>query len=154
MADPLRLDRVLVPLDGSEFSRFAAEYAVRLAMGRDAEVVFLHVVDPAVVAALLRPGTAAAHDVRTRLQDSATVCLQEAGRLAAEAGLRHREVIEEGDPAEVILEMAARIGADLVVMGRIGRRGPRRMLVGSITQRVIESADRAVLVVTGPPARS
>ena len=40
---------------------------------------------------------------------------------------------------------------DLIVMGKIGRRGARRILVGSITRGVIECSDRAVLVITGPP---
>lgn len=154
MAEPLRLRRVLVPLDGSDFSRFAVEYAVRLAAAQEAEVVFLHVIDPAVVAALLRSAGGTEHDVRGRLRETASAYLEEAARVAVEGGVAHREVLEEGDPAEVILDVAGRVGADLVVMGRIGRRGPRRMLVGSITQRVIECGDRAVLVVNGPPGRA
>jgi nucleotide-binding universal stress UspA family protein len=40
---------------------------------------------------------------------------------------------------------------NLIVMGKIGRRGARRILVGSITRRVIESTELPILIVTGPP---
>jgi len=151
MTEPYQVRRVLVPVDGSEFSRFAAQYAVRLAAAQGSDVVFLHVIDREIVSALTQRGTVSEIAVRQQLMENAQVYLQDAARLAEEAGVPHREEVHEGDPAAAILDAAARLSADLVVMGRLGRRGARRMLMGSITQRVIECGDRAILVINGPP---
>jgi nucleotide-binding universal stress UspA family protein len=146
------IGRILVPVDGSECSRHAAEQAVRLARTHAAELVFLHVVDTQVVEQLAQQGGGDDFHARDRLFANGQVYLDDVARLAAAHGIPHREEIAEGDPCTVICDAAARVAADLVVMGRIGRRGARRILVGSITRRVIESSERPVLVVTGPPA--
>jgi len=150
MTDPYRVRRVLVPIDGSEYSRYAAQYAVRMAASQGSEVVFLHVVDREVVATLTHRGTLSEIAVRQQLMDNGAVYVRDAARLAAEQGVAHREEIHEGDPATAILDAATRLGADIIVMGRLGRHGARRMLMGSITQRVIECSDRPILVINGP----
>lgn len=154
MTDPYRVRRVLVPVDGSELSRFAAEYAVRMAAAQGSDVVFLHVVDREVITALTHRGTVSEIAARQQLMDNGAVYLQDAARFADEGGVAHQEQVHEGDPAAAILDAAARIRADIIVMGRLGRHGARRMLMGSITQRVIECSDRPVLVINGPIAET
>ena len=63
---------------------------------------------------------------------------------------RTARLIAEGDPCAVICDTAGAQDVDLIVMGKIGRRGARRILMGSVTRRVIESSDRPVLVVGAP----
>ena len=151
MNQPYRARRILVPVDGSEFSRYAAEHAVRLARTHGSELIFLHVVDSQVVDALAQREGDGELGVRDRLFEKGRVYLQDVARLAEESHVPHREEVDEGDPCGVICDTAARADVDLIVMGRIGRRGARGILVGSITRRVIECCDRAVLVVPGPP---
>ncbi len=55
--------------------------------------------------------------------------------------------VREGEPYQEIVALADEIGVDLIVMGHVGRRGPRRILIGSVTERVIEFAHCPVLVV-------
>jgi nucleotide-binding universal stress UspA family protein len=152
MDDGLRIAQILVPIDGSAHSRHAARHAVRLAQAFGSEVTFLHVVSDTVVAEL------APHEVddgerrvRARLVEQGQAYLHDVVRLAEEGTVPHREVVGEGDPCALICETAARIGADLIVMGKIGHHGARRILVGSIARRVIESSDRPVLIVGIPP---
>jgi nucleotide-binding universal stress UspA family protein len=149
MAASHRIRRLLVPVDGSEHSRNAAEQAVRVAESQGAEIVFLHVVDPQVAAEL--EGLSLDGDTLGRLRGQGRAFLEDAARLADEHGLAHREELAEGDPAAVICDVAAREDVDVIVVGRLGRRGARRILMGSITRRVIESGERPVLVVMGPP---
>lgn len=151
MTEPFPVRRVLVPVDGSDFSRFAAQYAVRLAAAQGAAVIFLHVIDRRVVAALTQRRIMDESAVRQEMAENGQVYLRDVAQLGEDAGVPHREEMDEGDPAAAILEAAGRFDADLIVMGRLGRRGPRRMLMGSITQRVIECGDRPILVVTAPP---
>ncbi len=146
-----RARRILVPVDGSEFSRYAAEEAVRLAQTYGSELIFLHVVDSQVVDALVQREGDGGLRVRDRLSENGRVYLQDVARMAEEYKLPHREEVSEGDPCAVICDTAARADVDLIVMGRIGRRGARSILVGSITRRVIECSDRAVLVIPGLP---
>ena len=151
MTERHRVRRVLVPVDGSGFSRFAAQYAVSLAAAHGSDVVFLHVVDPEVIAALSQPRGTSKSAARQELIENGQVYLRDAAQLAEDAHVPHREELDEGDPATMILDTASRLDVDMVVMGRLGHRGARRMLVGSITQRVIECGDRPILVINGPP---
>jgi nucleotide-binding universal stress UspA family protein len=151
MSDGLRIAQILVPTDGSEHSRHAARHAVGLAQAFASSVTFLHVVSDTVVAELAQreagDGEGRAHQ---RLVDQGQAYLRDVARLAEEGGVPHREVIGDGDPCAVICETASNIGADLIVMGKVGHHGARRILVGSIARRVTECSDRPVLIVGIP----
>lgn len=155
MTDPIHIPHILVPVDGSEFSRYAAEHAVRLAQEYASEVIFLHVVDDQIAGQLAQwdPEDGKPR-VRERLIEQGQTYLRDVARLAEGQGVAHREVISEGDPCAVICDTATRHGVRLIVMGKLGRRGARRILVGSITRRVIESTDLPILLVTQPLAAS
>lgn len=148
-----RLEHILVPVDGSEYSHYAAVHAVRIAQAHTADIIFLHVLDEQVVAQLgQQMDDDGPRQARERLRDSGATYLRDCTRLAEERGVRHREVIAEGDPAAVVCDTAAQNGVHLIVMGKLGRRGARRILMGSITRRVAESTECPLLIVTGPPA--
>ncbi len=149
---PLRIARILVPVDGSECSRWAAEHALRIAQAYGAEVVFLHAVDTQVVEELAQSEPEDGRRARERLLENGRIYLADAARLAAERGVAHREQLDEGDPCAVIVAASDAADVDLVVMGKMGRRGARRILMGSITRRVVESSERPVLIVSTPPA--
>lgn len=152
MNDPIQISSILVPVDGSEYSRYAAEHAVRLAREYRSEVIFLHVVDDQIVGQLahLEAQDGEPH-ARERLVEQGQVYLRDVVRIAEAQGVTHREVVAEGDPCAVICDTAAHHAVRLIVMGKIGRRGARRILVGSITRRVIESTELPILIVAGPP---
>lgn len=154
MPDGIHIVRVLVPVDGSEFSRFAAENAARVAQAYAAELILLHVVDEQVVEELAQETNHdRAQQVREQLRENGQMYLRDAARFADECHVAHRELIQEGDPCAVICETAGAQAVDLIVMGKIGRRGARRILMGSVARRVIESTDKPVLVVgRRPPA--
>lgn len=68
----------------------------------------------------------------------------------ARAGITIEHRLEYGDPASVILEVAQEIGADLIVMGTHGRTGLRRLLMGSVAERVVRKASCPVLTIRRP----
>ncbi len=151
MDERLHIRCVMVPLDGSECSRFAAEYAIRIALEYGAEVVFVHVVDELVAGALAAERSSDEQAlVRERLHAQGRAYTRDAGKLA-ENKVPWREEIGEGDPCAVICDIASRVQADLIVMGKSGRRGARRILMGSVARRVIETTDIPVLVISLPP---
>jgi nucleotide-binding universal stress UspA family protein len=60
--------------------------------------------------------------------------------------LAAEKVLREGTPHIEIVNEARKQTADLIVMGQVGRRGPRRILIGSVAERVIEYAECPVLI--------
>lgn len=151
MTTALQVARILVPVDGSECSRHAAERAMQIAQAYGAELLFLHVADAQVVDALLQRASDDGQRIRERLVENGWMYVRDIARLAQKRGLTYREQVTEGDPCSVICETATAGNVDLIVMGKIGRHGARRILMGSISRRVIESTDRPVLIISAPP---
>lgn len=67
-------------------------------------------------------------------------------------GVEIHRCLEEGDPAEQILRVAASIPCDFIVMGSRGRTGLQHLLLGSVAEYVVRRASCQVLVVKRPVA--
>ena len=65
----------------------------------------------------------------------------------ATKGVKAEVVIKDGHPAEMIIDTAKEIGADLVVVGSHGRHGAKRFFLGSVSAKVVEHAPCHVLVI-------
>ena len=147
-------ERILVPTDGSETAELAVDEALTIAEKFDAEVHTLYVVDTDAVDVSLgteqvdrihagRFGEMEELEARAR---KATEYVVARGR---ERGVAVEEHFRGGRPHRVIADVAGDHDVDLVVMGSHGRSGIRRMLLGSVTERVLRSTHRSVLVVDG-----
>jgi nucleotide-binding universal stress UspA family protein len=79
-------------------------------------------------------------------------CLREWLVPAETAGLQTSTFVEVGNPAARILEHAASLPADLVVLGTHGRSGFERLMLGSVTEKVLRKAGCPVLTVPPPTA--
>ena len=138
--------RILVPVDGSRFSMKAVELASRLALIHDAEVRLVHVVDSVVMHQLCRFSDEPYEKVHENMAQSGNAFLEDmAGRLRR-AGVRVSTVLREGTPHEIILREGEEWGADLIVIGKLGKRGVSRILLGSVAERIVEFARIPVLV--------
>ncbi|MBI5847386.1 MAG: universal stress protein [Nitrospirae bacterium] len=85
-----------------------------------------------------------------RLTIGNKVCMQSKEMVASEFGIEVQSLLCEGDPVEVILDVAQGKKADLIVLGTYGRKGLNRLLMGSVTTGVIAGAATDVLVVKKP----
>ncbi len=139
--------KILVATDGSEASLKAGRTAVTIAARLGAELVVVHVVDDDVVKELCHSLGRDENQARQALAESARKYVSEIEKLAQQGSVKVVGLVEHGTPHEVILKLADREKADLVVMGKIGRRGLRRALAGSVTRRAIDLAEIPVLVV-------
>jgi nucleotide-binding universal stress UspA family protein len=140
---------VLLPTDGSEGTDAVVENAREIANRFDAEVHVLHVVDQR-----LSRLAQEYRDLGTDVGQTATDELGEVGQEAVAAvasqlsdDISVTEAVVEGVPHEAILAYAADEDMDLIVMGTHGRTGLSRSLLGSVTERVVRSADVPVLTV-------
>jgi nucleotide-binding universal stress UspA family protein len=145
--------KILVAFDGSAPSMKGLREAVRLAKDARAQLVLLHVVNEFYAFASL-DGIAPAADLVPKLREDGRRTLAKAKALAEKAGVRATTVLREtlGGPAsDAIVREARRQRADLVVLGTHGRRGLRRMVLGSDAEQVVRTAPTPVLLVRAAP---
>jgi nucleotide-binding universal stress UspA family protein len=138
--------KLLVPVDFSDHSQRAFEEGIALAKQFGAELHLLHCyqLHPRMVAPYgIAIPESLEHDVRM----AALRRLSEWRDQASFHGIQVREHITAQNPSEEIPAMAARIGADLIVMGTRGLTGLKHVLLGSIAERTIRVAPCPVLAV-------
>ena len=138
-------DSVLVATDGSTGTVETLAHATSIARDNDAVLHGLYVVDKRLSLAAEAETKA---DVRQSLEEEGEVALDDVAVHAEEAGVTAQTSMEEGIPHRTIVDYADREGIDLIVMGTHGRTGRDRVAnLGSVTERVVESASVPVLVV-------
>jgi nucleotide-binding universal stress UspA family protein len=142
--------RILVPTDGSPLSKKAVKTAIELAASLDAEIVAFSVVPryPASYfdGALSIPPSEVAR-IEKQWTEQGQALADSVGAQAAKAGVKSRAVTVHSDlVAEAILAAARKHKCDLVVMASHGRKGIKRLLLGSETQHVLTHGNIPVLV--------
>jgi nucleotide-binding universal stress UspA family protein len=142
--------KILVPIDGSEASRAAHRLALDLAAAYHAELILLYVVDSSVLEELSRLSGQERPRLIHDMEESGTSLLTSLSRESPTQGVKATLDLHHGMPDEIILREAARHQVNLIVMGKVGRKGHRRSLLGSVTERVLEASDLPVLVVSPP----
>lgn len=135
-------ETVVVPIDGSAHADAAIERALSIARHLDATVHLLSVVDV----------TPAGIDERTdlrldRLENAAERIIDDGVATAESAGIDPETAIRYGSTDRTIRNYAAERDAALLVMGTHGRSGIDRLLLGSVTERVLRTATVPVLTV-------
>lgn len=134
---------ILVPLDGSRLAESALGMAASLAKKFDASLTLIHVIE--------RDAPSEIHSERHLVSaDEASAYLDEVAHLSSLAGVRvstHVHASQVIDVAESVTEHSTELAPDLIVMSRHGRGGARRLLFGTIAQRIIARGKTPVLVV-------
>ena len=136
--------KILVPTDGSEFAKKAQRHALFLAKVSGADLIAVSVTENNFVNGL--PLDDEVYQLNQILKERSEENLEEFDKLN-EDGLEITHVIREGSPAKVILEVAQEEAVDLIVMGSSGKSGVDRFIMGSVADKVVNSAKCAVLVV-------
>lgn len=143
--------KVLIPTDGSPLSAQAANAGVNFARSIGAEIVALHVSQP-FAASIGFDGMAAAYAITDEAYEKAAA-EQSARYLAAitgradTAGVKSTSLaVSNFNVADGIVQAASETGADLIFIGSHGRSGLSRLLLGSVTAKVLGLAHIAVLV--------
>ncbi len=144
--------KILVPVDGSEFSEKAVKEAGRLAQALGAKLVLFHAaaehLPPLVegMSAATRPKEREA--ARKEIQELARMVLSQAARKAKLSnGDLDQQFVVSNSPYEAIIAAAKKFKCDLIVMASHGRRGVSGVLLGSETQKVLTHSLIPVLVV-------
>jgi nucleotide-binding universal stress UspA family protein len=143
--------QILCPIDFSEFSRHALDHAVAIARRYDATITVLNVC-ALVPATAFAPGTPLLPVTVPTPGDLEALLASMKRFVETEVGLTAslRFEIGEGDAAAEILDRASASPTDLIVIGTHGRSGLDRLILGSVTEKVIRKAVCPVLTVPRP----
>lgn len=136
---------ILAPTDFSLEAEFAVNYAFDMASHIEARVHLLH----AYHIPLLSEAGPATQKLMEDLHRGAESMLLEVAERYKSPAVIGQLLVKTGDARELIVESAIELRADLIVMGTHGRKGFKRMLLGSVAEGVVRRAPCGVLVI--PP---
>lgn len=146
------IKRIVVGLDGSDHAAAALDYAINVARPISAEIVAVYALhvpvsafDPYGIAPPLLYDPEWRAEMKRAFEEKWCKPLRE-------SGLRHRMEMQDGRPASVIAEVADRLDADLVVVGRRGRGGVAELLLGSVSHELSHHCKRPVLLISSTKA--
>src|SRR4051812_15658308 len=137
---------VAVGTDGSDTAAKAVEFALDLAGRYEARIVFLSAYRPVSEDRLKRESRDAPEDVQWQINPAEDVepALRDAKEAADERGLENDSAAKEGDPSKVLVDLADKHDADVLV---IGNKGMSRKVLGSVPNTVSHKANCHVLIV-------
>jgi nucleotide-binding universal stress UspA family protein len=144
------INRILCPVDLSDVSRDAINHAVLLASWYKAKITALHVCNPLVVPETdftvfgFGPRPALTDEEVNQAREQVLSCFRSAG-----PDVNVEVLLDSGQAAHQILERAKSLPADVVVIGTHGAGGFERLVLGSVTEKVLRRA--ACPVLTVPP---
>jgi universal stress protein A len=139
-----KIRTILCPVDFSDASRKAVQYAREFASNMGAAVYLLNVVEPRPMAVDITLNyVPLEEDLEKAASEDLKVILQE----FIQAGLKAECAVEFGNPSDVILDKAAELDVNLLIMGSHGKTGLSRLIMGSVAETVVRKANCPVLIV-------
>ncbi|MAN78520.1 universal stress protein [Pelagibacterium flavum] len=139
---------ILIATDGSELATKGLDQGLKLAKQLGSKVTVITVTDMWASGALAVAGPTSIAEYDAAMHAAVKDILEEAARFASETGVQcETRHIANRYPADAIVEVSQEMDVDLIVMASHGRRGFRKMLLGSQTTEVLTSSTVPVLVV-------
>ncbi|GGM56561.1 nucleotide-binding universal stress UspA family protein [Halarchaeum rubridurum] len=140
------MTRILVPIDGSEQSDDALEYALEEFQSDD--ITIINVIDP-IEAGYTAQATVPGYSEEwyEQAEEEAETLFEEAQDIADEYGVTLDTVTEVGRPSRTIVDYADDNDYDHIIMGSHGRSGVTRVLLGSVAESVVRRSTVPVTIV-------
>ena len=142
--------RILVPVDGSATSSRGLDEAIKLAKLTGAELRLVHVVDVLTFATGFEPYGVYASDVIPIMREAGWKILNQAMTHVCEQGVKVDGKLFDSlahRVSDTVVEQAKTWAADLIVIGTHGRRGMKRLVLGSDAEQILRMATVPVLLV-------
>jgi nucleotide-binding universal stress UspA family protein len=144
--------KILVPVDGSPTSNRGLAEAIKLAAAMGAQLRLIHFVDPYAYVGGFESPAVFITDLLPLLREGGQTILKECQAQAVAAGVQSETVLVDdgvGRLSDFVVSQALSWPADLIVIGTHGRRGVRRVFLGSDAEQVLRVAPVPVLLVRG-----
>jgi nucleotide-binding universal stress UspA family protein len=148
IAPPGRIRKILLASDLAPASSAAEDLAFELAGRLGSTVLLVSIIDPRH----LRLAAGGFGQRVDQVREVREVAAQGIVTRGQREGIPIRCLIWQGEPGEAIIEAAIAEAVDLIVMGSHGRRGVDRLVMGSVSERVVREAPVPVLVARAPTA--
>jgi nucleotide-binding universal stress UspA family protein len=145
--------KILLPTDGSENAERAGEYAISHADLTGADIIVLYVIDTDYLNAVIQPDVRNDLDKELRADGKKAVetfkkQLEESQCNGTCKNIEFKVLVKEGKPADTILKTIQEEGIDQIVMGKSGKQGLERFLLGRTTDQVVKEAKVPVNVIS------
>lgn len=149
--------QILVPVDGSATSMEGLEQAIGVARLVKGRLRLIHVVDELSFALAMDAYSSYSGDWMEVLRENGTKLLRDCREKVEAAGIPVDTVLCDnfrGAVDELVTQEAAKWPADLIVLGTHGRRGAKRLFLGSSAEHILRSAPVPVLLVRAPDTKA
>jgi nucleotide-binding universal stress UspA family protein len=137
------VQKIIVADDGSTFAQKAIDKAVELAKKEESEIICVNVIEDFCPIGLTEIDCNIVRELQMKEANTVTAAAVEKFR---KADVDARVIIEIGSPAEMIIEVAKRESADMIIAASHGKHGAKKFAFGSVTARLIEHSPVPVLV--------
>lgn len=145
--------KILLPIDNSEASEKAGEYAIQTADPAGADIIVLHVIDTYYLNSIPQQDLRESLDKQFRKEGKEAVekfekKIEDEQCAGNCKNINLISMIKEGKPDDVILKTADELGVDHIVIGKSGKHGLEKIIVGSTTERVVRGSKIPVNVIS------
>jgi len=138
----MAFDRILVPTDGSEFTRSAIRTAIDLAKISGGRIVAMYVIDQTLF--INAPMDSAISSVYSILKKEGNDAVEFVRGEGEKHGVKVDTLVLDGSPVKTIVENSGEY--DLIVMGTLGRTGMSKLLMGSVAEKVVRHSKCPVMI--------
>ena len=146
----MKLNKILVPIDFSDYSKSALRYAVNFAKLFNAEIILIYVVEPVIYPPDFSMGQIAIPTVTTEFDDRAKEELNKLAKNEIPQQLKVSIIIRTGKPFVEIIDTATEADVDLIIIATHGHSGVEHILFGSTAEKVVRKAPCPVLTLREP----
>ena len=146
----IEIKNILVPIDGSDYSFNAAEYAIRIARNEKAQLFCVHVVTPRIPYGYATPASEESRHHEDVIKGKIESWFEVVRKMAKDEKIHDIKTeifIDVKSIIQSIVEYASRKDIDLIVIGTRGKTALKKFLMGSVANGVVEHAHCPVLVV-------
>ena len=146
----IKINKILVPIDFSDYSKSALKYAVNFAKKFDAEIFLIYVVEPVIYPPDFSMGQIAIPSVNAEWDERAKSELQNLAKKEIPDGVKVKTIVKTGKPFLEIIETASEEDVDLIIIATHGHSGVEHILFGSTAEKVVRKAPCPVLTLREP----
>lgn len=146
----VQMEKILVPVDFSDYSKHALRYAVNFAQQFNAELILISVIEPMIYPADFSMGQVAIPATDHNLSERVEEELKNLDEKEIAGKVKSRRIIKSGKPFYEINETAREEDVDLIIIATHGHTGVEHLLFGSTAEKVVRKAPCPVLSLREP----
>ncbi len=144
------INKILVPIDFSDYSKSSLVYAVQFAKQFNSELLLIYVVEPIIYPPDFSMGQIAIPSVDLEVDKRAEEELSKLAKKEIPSGIKARTLVKTGKPFIEIIETAEEENIDLIIISTHGHTGVEHILFGSTAEKVVRKAPCPVLTLREP----